>query len=176
VILPWTTTWSTGSSSVLQGAYAFRWDAYRFTTLPQENLDGITHHFELGPQFRCGGGKRVGRLALTYDRAHPDGTSMRYRAWGARAQFAASVGSDLRLDLSFTHRDPRYTDPNVRDQAFPARRREDVTNAWHVALTRQLSPRNEITLFYSRLHNHSNIPAFFAYKQEQFGVTYRCAF
>ena len=160
----------------LQGNYTLRYEDYHFATPRAEDIDGVTHHFELGLGLRTLNGVLSGECALTHDRSNAQGDSMRYHAWGAQAGVHARILPRLVFHTNYAYRRPRYFHPNIRSMAFPAEKRRDACDFWSLSLDYLVRANQKVSLYYIRLNNRSNIPRFFRYTQDVVGVTYTYGF
>lgn len=158
----------------VQGNYALNAAHYHFRAIKDEELDGATHHFAIGPRLWTPGGRLAGYAQVTFDEARHAGDAMQHKALGAELGVNVKLLSTLGLNSSLTLLRPDYTKKNLRHPTNL--KRADRTAIWYTALVYQLRKNQQIELFYSYVHNHSNIRRFYKYDQRQIGMYYRYMF
>ena len=158
----------------VEGNYTLRGSHFHWRAGKDEELDGATHHFAFGPTLWSPGRRIRAWAQLTFEEARPQGDMMQYKAFGVDLGARASLHRKVDVKSTLSLQRPDYTKPNTRHET--GLKRADRWAAWYTALIYKLTDRQQIELFYSYIHNHSNIRASYKYDQRELGLNYRYTF
>jgi len=163
-----------GIQTALKKTYTYSHNNYHFGSTGKESLDGHSHRFTFGPKFSTPDQKINLNIGLLRDIREPKGTSMRYDAWGLLVGFNIWLLPQLNINTSYSYREPRYKNSNIR--SLSGRKRRDSENVFSVSSSLWVWKNQEISFYYQFLDNRSNIPVFYEYCQNTYGLFLRYHF
>lgn len=136
---------------------------------PEEDRDGLYHSLSLGSTLRLAEGRLALGLRGLREWADAEGSSVRYRSWGAEASVAWRFAPRWTARLAGRWREIDYTGDNIRNGFTEPR--ED--REWRVsgAVSWRIAEHWAIALDGQHLRNESNLPSFFEYTQNVAGIS-----
>lgn len=163
-----------GLLTTLRKTYTYCNNTYHFGSVGKERLDGHVHRFTLGPTFSTPDRKINFSVGMSSDIRETKGTSMRYNALGLLVGCDVWLLPMLNVRTSYTYREPHYKNANIRSAL--GRKRKDSENIFSVSTSLWIRQNQELNFYYQFLDNRSNIPVFFEYDQNTYGLYYRYYF